>query len=152
MAAPPERRFIKLKLLEMLCARALFENDRESCMLYILAYAFLLRFRAEALPLTVSAGKRCERVLEHGWHSALEFTGATMQLRLARRKNRLHGSWMKRSCWCTVSLATCPVHVVGPWAGGLEDGCQPFLHICPSVAMNILRRRLAAFGIERAGE
>ena len=121
-------------------------------MLYIAAYAFLLRFRNEALPLTISRGERCSRQLPSGWHSALEAGSDAVRLRLARRKNKRHGSLLIRSCWCKDSEITCPVHTLGAWARGRRDGEQPCVHLNAQAAMQTLRLRLAAMGAERPQE
>ena len=63
-------------------------------MLYLLAYAFLLRLPSEALPAV--AGKS-------GGQSSLYREGETLVLELRRRKNKPNGSKLVRGCWCKQS-------------------------------------------------
>ena len=63
-------------------------------MLYLLAYAFLLRLPSEALPAAVGRG---------GGQSSLYREGDNLVLELKRRKNKPCGSKLVRSCWCKQS-------------------------------------------------
>ena len=146
--APRPKLFLQLPLLCRLVALALEERDTVSAMFYIAAYSLLLRPRAEALPITVGAPGSTATALVQGQHSAVEVCGERLVLRLARRKNRPHGSVLRRDCWCHSSKETCPVHVLGSWLGGFAIGRQPFDCITAGVALPQMRRRLAQLGVE----
>ena len=68
----------------------------DEAMLYLVSYSFLLRVRAEALPLVTGYDGTTSRQLAAGVHSAVEANGSQVTIRLARRKNKAQGSLLKR--------------------------------------------------------
>ena len=146
-AAPPPKMFIQLSLLVQLVALALREDDMVSAMYYVATYAFLLRPRAESLPLIKGSAGSTSVTLPPGVHSAVELCSDAVVLRLARRKNRPHGSVLRRHCWCHQSTDTCPVHVLGKWLDGHVAGARPFDALSAGVALPCLRRRLGLLGV-----
>ena len=64
--------------------------------------------------------------------------------------NKLHGSLLKRSCWCKRSPSTCPVHVLGKYVESMAHGCPLFRSINEYTAPSKLRQRLAKLGVARA--
>ena len=119
-------------------------------MLYLLAYAFMLRVPSEALPvLTGDVGEQ-DLPVPAGVHSRIGLRRGELVLQLARRKNRPHGSVLVRGCWCSRSTTTCPVHVLAPWLNELPVGCKPFRHLTARAARTCLKLKLAALGIPHA--
>ena len=66
-------------------------------LLWLLAYAFLLRVPSEALPAVGGKGD---------YQSALFLDGDSIILELKRRKNKPGGSRLVRTCWCKESRAS----------------------------------------------
>ena len=144
-AAPPrEKRYIRSDLVRKLVNAARGEGDTVSAMLYIAAYSLMLRVPSEGLPMT--SGPDPEAVLPDGQHSCAGVAKGEFILRLARRKNKLHGSILRRACSCAGAAWRCPVHTLGEWLQSLPCGSQPFLCVRADVARAELRRRLAALG------
>ena len=88
-------------------------------------------------------------------HSSLALEGDELVLRLRRRKNKPHGSVLRRACWCGERAGmckTCPVHVLGKWVGDQESGTRPFHHWGPKTVRQVLRLRLVTLGIASAQE
>ena len=142
--------------LEMDCRHlvelAIREGDHAEAMMYCFSYAFLLRMRSEALPLEVGSDgvEDLECPLRSGRHSSLVVRGNEIVLKLASRKNKRHGSVLKRSCWCRSCRATCPVHQLGQWLAKLASGSRPFYHISGEEALRKLRARLHSLGVSDA--
>ena len=68
----------------------------------LLSSVFLLRVQSEGIHL--QKGRVSELAsLPNGRHSAMCIDGNTLHIRLARRKNRPTGSWLRRDCSCQVS-------------------------------------------------
>ena len=138
---PRVRIFIQKPLLILLMRKALMESDEIAAMLYLTAYTFLLRVPSECLPLT-AAGDPCA-TLPKGKHSAIAAVqGDELILRLARRKNRPHGSVIRRGCTCAADERLCAVHVVGRWWAAQAGGARPFAGVSAAWAGCELRRRL----------
>ena len=108
-------------------------------MLFLLAYAFLLRVPSEAIPVMAGSGECC-----------LELEGSQLVLCLKRRKNRPGGSRLVRSCWCSESASTCPVHMLGPMLASTEKGKPLFPGISAWEALRTLRKMLSDIGLPKA--
>ena len=74
----------------------------------------------------------------------------TIELVLAKRKNRSHGSHLVRRCWCNASRSTCPVHVLGPFFRKEGIGARPFQNITADAARKSLRGILRHMGVPEA--
>ena len=153
--APPQRPplFLRAEMVLRLMAVCAEEGDQASGLFYLATYAFLLRPRDEALPIIVGANEEAEAELEPRCHSCLSFVGNELVLRLASRKNKPHGSVLRRGCWCKkegVSRALCPVHTLG-MAIARQAGSVPFADLNGNKASAELRRRLAKLGVANAG-
>ena len=70
---------------------------------------------------------------------------------LGRRKNKPGGSRLVRRCWCSESVHTCPVHVLGPIVRNYPNGAPLFEGISPSTARAKLREMLGAIGVAEPG-
>ena len=117
-------------------------------MLYLAAYTWLLRVPSEGLPLT--SGLDPEAALPVGQHSCAGAAEGELVVRVARRKNKPHGSVLRRACSCAGAAWRCPVHVLGEWLQSLPCGSQPFLLLRADVAREGLRRRLGVSGFSDA--
>ena len=124
----------------MLLAPHKYDGMRLS-MLFLSAYVFLLRVPSEALPLTAHEGSSC-----------LSLEEGQVILLLKRRKNKPSGSRLTRTCWCSRSTSTCPVHVLGPFVASLACGQGLFSGITPQHALSSLRQWLVELGAPRARE
>ena len=147
---PRAKCFIRRQLVAKLIKLAKQEGDTVGGMCYLLAYCFLLRVRSEALPLVVGSDGSSGQPLPPGRHSSLAMHGGELVLKLGRRKNKQHGSVLRRQCWCSACTETCPVHVLAPWAASLPAGSVPFAGITGNAALATLRHRLASLGTEDA--
>jgi hypothetical protein len=98
----------------------------------------------------MTVGSNPEAPLADGVHSCVAVIGNELVLKLARRKNKIHGSTLRRACSCPASRWMCPVHVLGEWLSTREIGSQPFLHLRADVARSALRRRLGWLGVKEA--
>ena len=132
------RREIVEKLVQLGAKEVRF---KEAAMLFLFAYAFLLRTPSEAIPATVGTGL-----------SAIELEGHQMTLLLKRRKNKPQGSKLVRSCWCAASSITCPLHVFGPWVDATPRGSRVFPNMSSGGALHALREMLSILGIPKAEE
>ena len=129
---------------------AVREGDETSSFLYAAAYTFMLRVPSEGLALTVGGNPLAP--LDAGVHSAVAITDDELVLRLARRKNRLHGSVLRRACCCGTGLVwSCPVHTLGKWLAKMPPGTKPFGLLSVDAARSELKRRLALLGVDHAG-
>lgn len=146
---PRPKLFIQLEVVEQLIELPLVcpaQFDIRFSMLYLVAYVFLLRLPSEALPIT-----RCDNGrTTDGQQATLYKEGEDLYLKLGRRKNKPWGSLLKRSCWCSTSSRTCPVHVVWPYFEKLDSSQKAFDGITASLALRTLRAYLRAIGIENA--
>ena len=96
--------------------------------LFVLTYAFLLRMPSEAIPMTAWCGD-----------ASLSLKSDTLVLSLARRKNKPRGSRLTRTCWCTESSLTCPVHVAAPLLRARAPGERLFPGLTAAGALKALR-------------
>ena len=108
--------------------------------LFLFAYAFLLRLPSEALPVTAGKGSG---------PCALYREGDKMILELERRKNVPTGSKLVRGCWCKESPATCPLHILDPLVASCAFGQRVF-DVSPASALGVLREVLSEMGIDQA--
>ena len=142
---PRVRNFIQKPLLILLMRKALMESDTIAAMLYLTAYTFLLCAPSECLPLT-AVGDPCA-TLPEGKHSAIAVQGDELILRLAKQKNRPHGSVIRRGCTCAADERLCAVHVVIRWWAAQADGARPFAGVSAAWARCELRQRLKLLGV-----
>ena len=127
---------------------AMVEGDSPAAMLYLTAYTFMLRVNSEALPITV--GERPLEPLGENVNSCIGVVKDEIVLRLAKRKNKPHGSTIRRGCTCGKGRRMCPVHVLGKWLASQELGPKPFAHFSADYARLELKRRVAAIGTSDA--
>ena len=145
--APPQaKHFLRRHIVEKLVQLAKKEGDSRSALLYLMAYAFLLRVPSECLPAT-----KGNNGLGQARGNIIHQEGDTMVLTLAKRKIKPPDSVLARKCWCCASAITCPVHAIEPLLAELADG-PLFVGITPKIATNELRRRLSCLGVAGAEE
>ena len=118
---------------------------KTALMMFLTCYCFLLRLPSECLPIT-KAGVG----IRDGEQAVLEVHETSISLKLDRRKNRLHGSHLYRSCWCNQCKVTCPLHVLGPWYQALPPGAKPFASFSAARALEVLRALLVAVKVPNA--
>ena len=148
---PRKKRFIQEATVVALMEHAMHENSNTMAMLFLAAYAFMLRVPSELLPATSGANGDADLPLVAGAHSCFSVCGEDVVLRLAKRKNRAHGSTLRRGCWCSSKAdTTCPVHVLGPWLDSLPPGSKPFSGITAVAARRDLKRRLRCLKVKAA--
>ena len=129
-------------MVERLLAYADVHKERlPLARLFLLSYCFLLRVPSEAIPVTAHSGD-----------CSLQSVGDTLVLSLKWRKNRPQGSRLVRSCWCTRSASSCPVHVLGPLLEQKKAGERLFPGVSAGDALCGLRAMLEALKVPRAGE
>ena len=87
------RMFLRLAVVKALTKLALQQGDKASAMLYLAAYVFLLRVPSEGLPIA-KYGSGVGR----GENSVSWVKDKQLYLRLLKRKNKLNGSHLTRSC------------------------------------------------------
>ena len=152
--APKAKHSVRCNVVAQLVQLARSEGDTASSLLYVLAYAFLLRVPSELLPVTLGFnGVIAPDKLPVGVHSCLSIENNCVRLQLARRKHKPHGSTMRRGCWCKSCEHTCPVHVLGPLLRRPEGGGRtPFAFLTPERVNMDLRRRLLQLGIKDSAE
>ena len=102
---------------------------------------------SEALPMVKGCGGD-----DHGEHSVIYMGTNVIYLKLKTRKNRPHGSLLKRSCWCAQNKNTCPVCVLKDYLGTLGKFCPLFPNFTPGSVRIALRNRLKKIGIPNADE
>ena len=74
-------------------------------------------------------------------------------VRLARRKNRLHESVLRRACSRSDdNVWTCPVHHLGKWLMQQPHGSRLIAHVRADTARCTLKRRLQGLDVEHASE
>ena len=110
--------------------------------LFLTAYAFLLRVPSEALPMVVADGSSGQSVVVATDHEII--------LTLQRRKNRPAGSRLVRKCWCNECVHACPVHVLGALLRDTVPGSRIFEGITAAGALAGLRFMLGAVGVANA--
>ena len=86
-----------------------------------------------------------------GVHSAVA-VDSELVLRLARRKNKQHGSVLWRACCCAHSNKwwLCPVHTLGRWLSMQLHGARPFAGLRADTARQVLKQRLGRACVEEA--
>ena len=144
--SPKPRMFLQRTLVRNLVLRTNHAHiDWKFAMLWCVAYWFLLRVPSEALPMTRGVDKSsCPNAQSVIF---LEADG-TLCLRLKKRKNKLSGSLLKRSCSCRACKHTCPVHVVWDlFFKLLEVGCQPWATVSAGEANKQLRLDLQTMAV-----
>ena len=117
---------------------------RHMSMLFLAAYAFLLRVPSEGLTLAAHAAPPGHT----GPVFKLEADGVTIEFQ--SRKNRLWPSRQTRKCWCRKCRLTCPVCVLGAFFRALPSGARPFAHLKPAQVLLALRDLLEELGIPHA--
>ena len=113
-------------------------------MLFLMAYCFLLRVPSECLP----AIKGRDGYDSGEAQSVVIVRESELVLRLKKRKNKLGGSVLVRTCWCQSSEALCPVHVLGRYFAGLACGEAPFAGISSGKASSFLKHCMERLGVE----
>ena len=69
---------------------------------------------------------------------------------MASRKNRPHGSVLRRACWCKCCKRTCPVHVLGAFFSRQKPGSRPFKDLKPGAVLKALKERLLTLKVPQA--
>ena len=126
------------KLVDLAHGKAELE---EFTLLFLFAYAFLLRVPSEALPATAVEGSH-----------ALRREGDFLVFKLDRRKNRPEGSRLVRGCWCKESPKTCPLHKLSPLLERCQKGARLFPNLNESNVIGTLRFMLKALQVPKAEE
>ncbi len=108
-------------------------------LLFLMAYAFLLRVPSEAIPATAYGNGPCR----------LSREGPYLVLHLDRRKNKPSGSRLVRGCWCKECPRTCPIHVLGPLLDATAPGELLFPEVTAASALHTLRSMLRVLGKDR---
>jgi len=150
---PREKRFIRMEMTVKLSELAVQEGDYSSAMLYKVAYVFLNRVIDEALPIVIGNVGQADQQLPPKVHSCLSMVDKELVLRLAHRKNKPHGSVLRRTCWCKggeMAKKCCPVHEVGRGMSSWQAGATPFKHLKGAAVLATLRRRLALLAVADA--
>ena len=143
-----KKMFLRMGVLERLTKKCVEGRAAvEFGMLYLVSYVFLLRLPSEALPI-VWAGSEFPFVKSE--KAAIILANGRLGLQLAWRKNKQTSSTFWRSCWCSTSASTCPVHVLGNWLSQLPLGTRPFSGITASMALKRLRALLAVLRVAEA--
>ena len=113
-------------------------------MVFVAAYAFLLRVPSECLPMAAHCAPAGAEV------PVFSLRGDEAVLYFPFRKNRLFPTEVVRSCWCCKSRLTCPVHALGKFMNRLPAGSQPFKHFHPGQTLLALRELLVELDIANA--
>jgi len=142
---PGPKMAIRLPLLAKLVQDAIKSQRNKEAVLYLVSYAFLLRVPSEALPMI----KDCSGA-SHGQQSVISCKKDHVELRLMTRKNKIDGSIMQRSCWCSRCKVTCPVHRLGAALAKVPDGTHLFKGVTEKAVLSVLRSRLHKLGVQDA--
>ena len=121
---PRKERFVRETTLVAFVEHAEHEGNQLVAMLHLAADASMLRVPSELQPVVTGKCGDADNPMATGQHSCFSTCGEEVVLKLSKRKNKLHGSTLRRSCWCNSRTAsTCPVHgtkaVVGAAANWL---------------------------------
>lgn len=144
---PREKRFIQHETVQKIVALGKREQEVQVTAMWVLmAYTFLLRVPSECLPVVVGDGTVVEGPAM-ATQAVVHVSSDQLTLCLQRRKNKLLGGRYVRSCWCSKSSSTCPVHVLGPFFQSVSVGEAPFAHLTPAKALANLRRALCSVGV-----
>ena len=117
-------------------------------MLCLASYVFLLRLPSEGIPIVRGGGVQFDDSVAR--QAVLTVEEDAIVLRLARRKNKLRGSTLRRACWCHQCTLTCPLHVLGGYFKALGCGAAPFVAFTPASALASLRSVLRELGVANA--
>ena len=115
--AKPRSRIFRSLLLQLL-RHAHAEGDYEEAAIYVLAFWFLFRVNNECLPLEAGTCWESEvhmARLPEQRHSAVWLEQAELVVRLQSRKNRSHGTTLRRGCTCSIAhigADLCPYHIM----------------------------------------
>ena len=142
-----EKMFVRLADLQRIMESCYIaeEFDERFCMLFLIAYIFLLRLPSEALPIVRGGSGFADYGRKH--KAVLSLEDNSLQLRLSHRKNVANECVLKRPCWCkSADFLVCPVHVVWPYIQDFKVGQYVFEGISPSAANKTLRRYLSLIG------
>ena len=141
--------FLQHTMVSAMCERV-YTADRleleHTTMLFLVTYTFLLRLPSEALPIV-----RGSVGVANNEQSCLYLSGDLLCLKLAKRKNKVNGSLLKRGCWCHSCRLTCPIHSLWPYFEDMQIGHKPFAKITPASALARLRSFLRELGVANAG-
>ena len=142
------RMFIQRSLVGALADMAARRTaDASDAMLWLFAYTFMLRVPSEALP----AVRGEEGFLIGNEQAVIWLEDGMLVLRLLRRKNKPHGSVLKRGCTCESQPRICPVHVL--WHGFLHSlpiGTKPWSGHTSASANEALRDSLLTLAVPQA--
>ena len=131
-------------LLQMVQLGSVRSELQDLLMVFVAAYAFLLRVPSECLPMAAHRAPQGAEV------PVYTLRGNEAVLHLPFRKNRLFATEVVRSCWCSKSRLTCPVHSLGKFMRKLPPGTQPFKHFHAGQTLLALRELLTELNIEHA--
>ena len=108
----------------------------------LVCWEFLLRVQSEAIPMLAGTSEDATH-LPQGRHSGLWVDGANqLCLRLARRKNRPSGSFLRRACVCaTRGRSMCAVHRMQAHLAA-KQVAAPLWSFTPASALHTLKRLL----------
>ena len=113
-------------------------------MAFLASYVFLLRLPSECLPM-------CCHMAPAGVEAPVfSLRGQEVVLSFPRRKNRLFPTEVARKCWCSHSMLTCPVHMLGWFLHQQPVGARPFAHLKPAQTLLALRELLCELGVADA--
>jgi hypothetical protein len=115
---PRKRTWIRPPWVVRLCEWAWRAGDPLVCVAFSWASSFLLRVRSELISLSWEGPSRAELLF-------LEDGSPAVRLRLARRKNRPHGTTLIRGCSCRSLSAMCPVHTLTRWLNATGRSAPP---------------------------
>lgn len=148
---PRERMFIQRPVVaQMVSLAASGAEGRTLVMLFVCCYAFMLRLPSEGLPI-IRGGVGFDAGDSHP-QAVMYLDGATLCLKLARRKNLPEGALLRRSCWCSSCKVTCPVHALWPFIKQHDFGQKPFGGISSALALSSVRKLLALLDVPDASK
>ena len=99
--------FLRATTVVKLVALARIEGDHAGALFYLVCYIFLLRARSEAIPIVIGKQDQACEALGDGVGACLSMKGTgCAALRLRRRKNKPHGSFLQHGCWWGCAGAT----------------------------------------------
>jgi len=146
--SPKPRMFIQRALVRKLIAGPYESPDAlRFAMLWLVSYVFLLRVPSEAFGMKRGGGDFTPSPIEQSVLSLDDYTGE-LCLKLHRRKNRPHGSLLKRICCCNKSPEICPIHVLWEkFFKQLRPGSAPWGSVTGNQARASLRDSLHALQV-----
>ena len=145
LVAPRQQTWIGHDVLLQLVPNVIDRPElRELMMVFVAAYAFLLRVPSECLPMAAHS------VPPGVEGPVFSLRAGEAMLRLPFQKNRLFPTEIVRACWCNKCSLTCPVHVLSDFMEGLPTGNRPFFHMHQGQALLALGELLTKLGIQHA--